>query len=778
MAKKKQNLEPTQGVKVSDKTPTSEDEVEYRKLANKKQQEDEAKAKIAALREGQTQFEINEQKKSIMSVKNEDEPKKDTVGATVDVAALVKALTQGVGKPGDIRPTATSRGEASREFDSDKARERWEKSREKRRLIRDDRRLLSAEYPSSEYGWTRVPVPRYTAEGIAKFGATRATANPSQLMTRNMLGFTGDGDYYTKRWREDDEGDYVDGLSHVDGQGAYWNDAWKWAKKNIGPVLKENVKPLLGMGARAGLKALTGALAMQPGVGTILSPLVGELGSRAIDGLVGIEGSGDYIAPEYLTEEFFKGLAMHPDGRDILEEVGDLAARGVSMNSVVHNQVSKMVPLHHQVAGSDGTTSQTNSIVNPGAINSRQRTPMMTSIGENKNGDLLISFREYIGNVTSEGTYFHTARRIELNPGLAESFPTLSQFAKMYQFYEFDQLLVEYESEVATGNNQSQGTIMIAPQSNPTQFVFPNKASMLNSALSVTSRVESNCIAGLECKDSQMAAAHQRPFIRTTSIPLDEREDYDFGFVQVALDGVPVALGSIGSLYISYTCKLFNMKTEISNQIEVGNGAQWVQKRYDVVQDVFNYGPAPFGYVDVGVPVPHVVTFIDPAIRNASITLIPNPYGPANNQVMRGVNIKFEVDVVSGTKYDLALAHRRIGFNRNSGNWTEFNPEYSIVNRSTTTMGRNAVVTNVISEGLKDSYLVRMAAEAGSILDLDVLYANEISISSGNSRVSGIMFVDVDIVPASYSGYERNFDITRDTLAWITDAIITFKRTV
>ena len=701
-------------------------------------------------------------------------PPTKPAGASVDVAELVKALTRGVGKPGDIRPTAMSRGEASKEFDSDKARERWEKSRDKRRLIRDDRRLLSAEYPSSQYGWTRTPVPRYTAEGIAKFGATRATANPSQLMTRNMLGFTGDGDYFNKRCRDDENDDYYDMLDHVDGQGAYWNDAWKWAKQNIGPVLKDNLRPILGMGARAGLKALTGALAMQPGAGMLLSPLVGELGSRAIDGLVGIEGSGDYIAPEYITEEFFKGLVMHPDGRDILEEVGDLASRGVSMNATVQHLVGQQVALHKPSA--DVTLTNTNSIVNPGAHNSRQRTPIMTSIGENKNGDLLIAFREYIGSVKSEGSYFHTHRRIELNPGLAESFPTLSQFAKMYQFYEFEQLLVEYESEVATGNNQSQGTIQIAPQSNPTQFVFPNKASMLNSALSVSSRVESNCVAGLECKESQIASSHSRPYVRTTNIPIEDREDYDFGFVQIALDGVPASLGNIGSLYISYTCKLFNMKTEVGTQLEVGAGVQFIASRPPLTTDMLTFGPAPFGYVQANQEIPATIGFMDKTIRNTRLTMLDNPFGAATSGVTRGVNVKFEFDSVSGTTYTLGLRHRRNGFSRNGGAFNLFSPEYMVVNRCTTTMGRNAVTSNIASVGARDN-LTATSTPNVIVSSLDVQYDTQISISAGNSRVSGITFVDIDIIPVGLSSYARIYSQATDCWSFTAEAILTFTRT-
>lgn len=654
------------------------------------------------------------------------------------------------------------------------------------------------------YGSIKFPFPRYTQEGIDLFGATPETANEQQSEFRGFYGFKGHGDYFNdslarggKRVRFDD----------VQGQGSYFlKSALNWVKKNVVPHVTGVLKSAIVNGGPTVLPMLTGMLAAQPGAGKILAPIAQNLGTAFIEHVKGVEGTGDYLVPDVVTREFFENMSLHPDGVDLLEDVAHMARSGrpVAFNQIAQRNVSES-SMHHEMGGSD---VKTNSIVNPGAMNSVQRTPIMTSIGENKNGDLMMTFREYIGDVISQGEYFHTNRRIELNPGLAVSFPTLSQFAKYYQYYEFDQLLVEYESEVATGNETAKGVIMIAPQSNPTQYAYPNRASMLNSALSVSSKIEQGLVAGIECDPTKIAGSSKRPFVRTSDMPLEDREDYDFGFVQVALAGVPAEMGVIGSLYIRYTVKLFNMKTEIVNELPVLGG-------WTYIPQVVYSSETPLGLL--GAYGTQIQPIFDPytlnpsdvnrdSIQQASPELGPvvlrqfaNPYlaGPYIPNTILSTNIKFSFPAVSGSVYKLIIRNTRAavhGKGGGAGQATEAESAmFDIVNRSVTNMGRQ--VTAVISSSSSTVGLTFEVTDSPSGPNGTrknawcVTSAIEVTftIGTGNSRVAGTMSVDVDVNPVATLGqiaFTRNYfdlqansgDPTYNAINQIVNSRIQFTR--
>lgn len=629
------------------------------------------------------------------------------------------------------------------------------------------------------YGSIKFPFPRYTEAGIDLFGATPETATEEQSNFRGYYGFKGHGDYTNdalvrggKRVRFDE----------LQGDGAYFlKSALNWVKKNVVPHVGKALKYAITTGGPAVLPYVSGLLAMQPGAGKILAPIAHKLGTDFIEHVKGVEGTGDYLVPDVVTREFFENMSLHPDGVDLLEDVAHMARSGrpVAFNHIAQRNVSDSA-MHHEMGGSD---VKTNSIVNPGAQNSVQRTPIMTSIGENKNGDLMMTFREYIGDVVSQGEYFHTNRRIELNPGLVASFPTLSQFAKYYQYYEFDQLLIEYESEVATGNETAKGVIMIAPQSNPTQYAYPNRASMLNSALSVSSKIEQGLVAGIECNPEMISGSSKRPFIRTSDMPIEDREDYDFGFVQVALAGVPAEMGVIGSLYIRYTVKLFNMKTEIVNELPVLSG--WLYSPQNTV--TYEAPLTIMGAYNTGTRVtPNFdpITLSNTSINEISTQIINNemgpvvlqqfvnPYtvGPYVQDTILSTNIKFSFPAVSGSVYKLTIVSNRAAVHGKGGSPNGCTSEekimFDIVNRSVTNMGRQvsaSVARSANTVGMNFDVTDSPSGRAKTAWNVTSYIEVTLTIGTGNSRVAGTMSVDIDVNPVASLGQvvftRTNFDL-------------------
>lgn len=197
-----------------------------------------------------------------------------------------------------------------------------------------------------------------------------------------------------------------------------------------------------------------------------------------------------------------------------------------------------------------------NNLINHGSHQTKS-TATIESAGD-ETGDLIFTHNEYIHDLTSKSNDFHTLERFEINPGVYQSFPLLSQFAQHFEEYDFIQCIFEFKSLVTDGNSTAAGSVMMAPNYNASNPNLPDKRSIENSTGSVSGKVTSSLFCGIECANDKTAYGGIK-YVRTVDIDATGRRMYDLGFLQIAASGVPAGL-AIGELWCRYKVRLSKMK--------------------------------------------------------------------------------------------------------------------------------------------------------------------------------------------------------------------------
>lgn len=177
-------------------------------------------------------------------------------------------------------------------------------------------------------------------------------------------------------------------------------------------------------------------------------------------------------------------------------------------------------------------------------------------------GGLLITNQEYVQSVygNPSGTSF-ASTTFNVNPGLAEIFPMLSQFANNFERYELIQCVFHFETQIDEGVFQSGtgqvGDILMYSHMDPTEPDLQNVSEFQMNGGS-SARVTKGLTCGVECDPEQMTGLPNAGlnFIRTG--PKTEIGEYDQGKFQIAVSNTPSGLADqvIGKLYVSYTVKL------------------------------------------------------------------------------------------------------------------------------------------------------------------------------------------------------------------------------
>jgi len=175
---------------------------------------------------------------------------------------------------------------------------------------------------------------------------------------------------------------------------------------------------------------------------------------------------------------------------------------------------------------------------------------------------ILINNCEYVQDIFGPRDSSFTNSAFNLNPGLQNNFPFISQIASNYTEYEFIQLVFEYRSKVdasSTNNpNGSTGNIMMCAVHDVTLPLIRSKNIFLGTAGAEGSRVVDNLIFGVECDPTKNAGSGQK-FIRTNPVVSGKDPNtYDLGQMQLAIDNCPESFYNqlIGELWVSYTVKL------------------------------------------------------------------------------------------------------------------------------------------------------------------------------------------------------------------------------
>lgn len=171
---------------------------------------------------------------------------------------------------------------------------------------------------------------------------------------------------------------------------------------------------------------------------------------------------------------------------------------------------------------------------------------------------ILIDKTEPVGVIESDGSGdFHICAKYAINPGQASTFPILSQEAKVYEKYMFEELeffTIPLVSQYALGGQQ--GETALAINYNP---ALPSPASQ-TAALSLKPYD-----ANLPCLPLQIRSTKPdltqttAMFVRTGNLPGNaDVKTYDVGNLYVTCEGLYETPFNICRLFVRYKCRLFN----------------------------------------------------------------------------------------------------------------------------------------------------------------------------------------------------------------------------
>lgn len=191
--------------------------------------------------------------------------------------------------------------------------------------------------------------------------------------------------------------------------------------------------------------------------------------------------------------------------------------------------------------------------------------PSFTSRGD-ETGALTIRHTEYIkdiyGNSVDAGSnpFPFTISSTQINPGLEESFPWLSQVAQNFEEYSLKQLVYTFKSTLADVNsaNGQVGSIVTATNYNPSMPEFRDKGLMMQYAHAHTTIATMTNVHGVEADPGKLSGSEGK-FVRASGVPATEDiKTYDHGKFQIAVCGTPAALADlpIGELWVDYTIEL------------------------------------------------------------------------------------------------------------------------------------------------------------------------------------------------------------------------------
>jgi hypothetical protein len=184
-----------------------------------------------------------------------------------------------------------------------------------------------------------------------------------------------------------------------------------------------------------------------------------------------------------------------------------------------------------------------------------------SSSGDETNG-ICITHKEYLQDLTPTTTAFQTLYSAYINPGLAASFPWLSQIAQYFEEYEFIQLIYQTESMITEGNTNAAGTIICVTQYNPTNPLFTSKEAMQQYEHSQSYKVTQHAVHGIECDPEKMSGTAAKYVRTSTTSTAQDQKTYDLGVFQLATQNCFANL-NLGELWVTYKVILRKAKIPV-----------------------------------------------------------------------------------------------------------------------------------------------------------------------------------------------------------------------
>jgi hypothetical protein len=190
-------------------------------------------------------------------------------------------------------------------------------------------------------------------------------------------------------------------------------------------------------------------------------------------------------------------------------------------------------------------------------------TPITVNASDDLSGDIYISHREFLQNVTATGGAGNTSPfanlTFALNPGLEQTFPWLSQIAQNFTLYELEGCIFEFRptsGELGAVGSNALGKVVMATQYDPDAIPFTSTIQMENYDYANACKPSEHMLHGVETEPTQRAT--KMMYVRTGPSQKD-KVFTDYGLFQIATEGLPITNGNtstIGELWVTYRVKL------------------------------------------------------------------------------------------------------------------------------------------------------------------------------------------------------------------------------
>lgn len=181
-------------------------------------------------------------------------------------------------------------------------------------------------------------------------------------------------------------------------------------------------------------------------------------------------------------------------------------------------------------------------------------------------GGIILRHREYLQDITASGTF--RLQSFDVNPGLSDSFPWLSNVAASFEEYAMRGICYEFksmssDSVLSSSASTALGTVIMATSYNVLNPNFQSKREMENYEFANSSKPSVSFMHPIECKKSLNPVSEL--FIRTGPVPATgDARLYDLGNFQIAVEGMQNAgTGTIGELWCTYEIELYKPKYNV-----------------------------------------------------------------------------------------------------------------------------------------------------------------------------------------------------------------------
>jgi hypothetical protein len=158
-----------------------------------------------------------------------------------------------------------------------------------------------------------------------------------------------------------------------------------------------------------------------------------------------------------------------------------------------------------------------------------------------------ITHREFLTDVTGSTDFTNTT--LAINPGMATTFPWLSQVAAYFEQYEMKGLIFEFRpTSGVSATNPALGTVILATQYDPYDPPFGTKQQMDSYEFASSTVPYQAVLHPVEC------APKERPtnvLYTRSGVSSGDTRLYDIGTLNVATKGMPSAY-VVGEVWVSY----------------------------------------------------------------------------------------------------------------------------------------------------------------------------------------------------------------------------------